>query len=134
MAEDIEGAPQPQQRAQTARGREGAGDGPRAPTAHRPSLDKGRDPPVWQCALPVHGMPKQEKGNLPRQEEEEGLAPPEQHALPAHGMQGRGRPPNPTIALRRPPEQRAHPAHGMQGRGGDGGYNIPPKGEGGGTP
>ena len=62
-------------------------------------------------------MPKREEG-IPRsqEEEEEEGAPPEQRALLAHGMQGRGGPQNPTNAPGRPPEQRAHPTHGMQGR------------------
>ena len=64
-------------------------------------------------------MPAKEGGDSTNQEEEEGT-PPNQHALPAHVIQGRGRSPTPEEATGGPPEQRALPAHGMQEReGGD---------------
>ena len=44
QAQDEEGVPQPQKRVKTARGQEGAGDRPCAPTARGPSPDKGGDP------------------------------------------------------------------------------------------
>ena len=72
-------------------------------------------------------MPDQEEGNPLIQEEEEEWTPPKQRALPAHGMQGRGRTQNPTDAPRRPPDQHALPEHGMQGRGGEGGAESSPK-------
>ena len=58
-----EGAPQPQQRAQTARGQDGAGDKLRATTASEATQDCEEDPPERQCALPAHGMPKREGGD-----------------------------------------------------------------------
>ena len=47
--------------------------------------------PVWQRAIPAHGVPEREK-EIPRsqgEEEEEGASP-EQRALPTHGVQGWG--------------------------------------------
>ena len=41
--------------------------------------------PKWQCAHLVHGMQAREVGYTSNQEDEEG-APPEQSALPEHGM------------------------------------------------
>ena len=78
-------------------------------------------------------MPEQEDRNPPIQEEEEG-APPEQRAIPVHGMQGRGRTPNPKTASRGPSEQCAPPTHGMQGQGREGAGNIQPEGKGGPPP
>ena len=68
--QDDEGPPQTQQRAQTARGQEGSGDGLRMPMAHGPSPEEGGEPPERQRALPAHGMPEQEEGNPLSQEEE----------------------------------------------------------------
>ena len=114
----------------TRAGRRGAGEGPCTPTTRGPIPDLGGDPLKRQRALPAHGMPKREEGNPPSQEEEEEEgAPPEQRALPAHVMQGGGRPPNHETASRGPPKQRAPPAHGMQGQGGGGAGNIQPEGE-----
>ena len=78
-------------------------------------------------------MPKREEGSPRIQEAKEGV-PPEQRALLAHGMQGRGGSQNPTNALRRPPEQRAPPAHGGQIGGGESGAGTQPDGEGGAPP
>ena len=85
---DEEGSPQSQHQAQPARGQEGEGNRPRAPTACRPSLKEGGDPLRRQHGLPAHGTPAREGGDSPNQEEEEG-APPNQRTLPAHGMQDR---------------------------------------------
>ena len=60
-------------------------------------------PPVRQRALPAHGMPKREEG-IPRIQEDKEGAPPEQHALLAHGMHGQGGTQNSTNAPRGPPE------------------------------
>ena len=68
------------------------------PTELRPSPDEGGDPLVRQRALPVHSMPKQEEENPPSQEDEEEGTPPEQRALPAYCMLGRGRTQVPTEA------------------------------------
>ena len=82
------------------------------------STEEGGDPPVRQRALPEHSMPEREEGSPRRQEAEEG-APPEQCAILAHDMKGRGGSRNPTNAPRRPLEQRAPLAHDMQVGGGE---------------
>ena len=68
---------------------EGAGDERRAPTARGMSPEEGKDPPIRECALPAHVMPEWEEGRPRRQDAKEG-SPPEQRALPAYGMQGKG--------------------------------------------
>ena len=83
--EDEEWAPKLHQRAQAARGQEGAGDRPHTPIARSLSLNEEGDPPKvsvrsQRTACLSRG------GDSPIQEEEEG-APPEQCALPAHVMQ-----------------------------------------------
>ena len=84
------------------------------------STEEGGDPPVRQRAILAHGMTEREEGIPRRQEAEEG-APPEQRVLLAHGMHGWGGPQNPTNAPRGPPKQRAPPAHSVQGGGGENG-------------
>ena len=79
------------------------------------SPEEGGDPPVRQRGLPAHGMPEQEEGSPRRQEAKEG-APPEQRALLAHGMHGRGGTQNQTNAPRGPPDHCAPPAHSMPKR------------------
>ena len=57
-------------------------------THHGPISEDEGDPNVQQRALPAHGMPNQEEGNPPIQEDEEEGTPPKQRALSEHGMQG----------------------------------------------
>ena len=64
-AQDTEGDPKPQQRAQTVRGQGRVGDRPRTPAKRRPSPEEGGDNPERQRALPVHSMPKREGGGTP---------------------------------------------------------------------
>ena len=78
-------------------------------------------------------MPEREEGSPWRQGDEEG-APPEQRAILAHGMHGRGGTQNQTNALRGPPKERAPPVHRMQGLGGESGAGPQPEGEGGTPP
>ena len=131
MEEDGDPLPQP-------RGQEGAGEGPCPPTARGLSQEEGGDPPVWQRAIPEHGMPEQEEGNPPSQANEgegdrprapmaSGLSPEEggnpparQCMLPVHGMpEGEERSPSIQGAEDgAPPERCALPAHVTQGRGG----------------
>ena len=105
---------------------EGAGDGPHAPLARELSPEEGGKPPARQCVLPAHGTSEREE-RIPLRQEAEDRAPPEQRALPAHGMQGQGGTQNHTDALRGTPEQRAPPAHLMQGRKEESGVGPQPK-------
>ena len=67
MPEQEEGNPlrqgEEEEGAHTARGQEGEGDGPRMHTARRPRPEEGGEPPLQQCAIPAHGIPKQEEGD-----------------------------------------------------------------------
>ena len=55
-------APQPQQCAQTARGQEGAGDKPRAPTARGTSTDEGGTPPNSSVRSKLMACPRGRRG------------------------------------------------------------------------
>ena len=76
----------------------------------------------------------QGRGGGANPEEATGV-PPEQRALPAHGMQEReGEGADQVTGEGAPPKQRALPAHGMQEQGGEEGITPQPEGEGGTPP